>query len=63
MKTKIQVRDLKKGDKLSSGARVLAEPTVGLTTPAGRCEVFVEYADRNKMQTWNKYTTVTVTNR
>ncbi len=64
MKTKVQVKDLMEGDKLSSGAEIMIGPIQGLTIPSGKVEVSVRYGDgKTKIQRWGKYTTVTITNR
>ena len=64
MKTKVQVKDLRAGDVLSSGAKLLAEPCVGIKTPSGKVEIFVLYPNKKSAwQKWNKSTKVTITNR
>lgn len=64
MKTKVQVKDLKAGDLLSSGTEVITGPVNGYGVPTGKMAISVKYANGNhKVQLWNKSTTVTVTNR
>lgn len=65
MKTKVQVKDLKKGDELSSGTKIISDPVIGLKTPKGQMETIVKYPTKefNTVVTWGKYTTVVVTNR
>lgn len=64
MKTKVQVKDLRKGDVLSSGAIMLSDPLVGIWTPKDKYEINVRYPDgKEKKQLWGRYTTVTVLNR
>lgn len=58
--TTVRVTDLKTGDTLSSGAKVISGPTSGLRTPRGKVEIMVEYANGQRVQrVWNKGTTVT----
>lgn len=65
MKTKVQVKDLKKGDMLGT-CKIIQNP-VYLGTWCGqkdRMLVGVQYGDQPaKIATWGKFTTVTVTNR
>lgn len=57
----LQVQQLKTGDVLSSGAKVISDPVAGLCTPKGKMEISIEYANGNrKLQTWGKYTTVSL---
>lgn len=63
MKTKVQVKDLRKGDELSSGAQILGSPTADIKDTK-KYIVPVKYKEgRSVFQSWGKYTTVTVTNR
>jgi len=57
-----QVQFLKAGDVLSSGVVVIKNPVAGLKTPAGKMEIEVQYPGKNKskVQTWGKYTVVSV---
>jgi hypothetical protein len=64
MKTKVQVKDLRKGDQLSSGTRILEGPTTGVTTRSGRTNLYVQYPNKKtNVVEWGKSTTVTVLNR
>lgn len=64
MNTKVQVRDLRKGDILVSGIEIITGPVSALALPAGKVGISVRYANgKHKIATWNKATTVTVTNR
>lgn len=56
---KKRVADLKAGDTLSSGAKVISSPTAGFSTPKGKVEIGIQYPNgKCSVQTWGKYTTV-----
>lgn len=58
---KKQVKFLSLGDVLSGGATIVAGPTRGLRTPAGKVEIGVQYPNGNvKLQEWNASTVVTL---
>lgn len=64
MKTKVKVKDLRKGDQLSSGTIILEGPTYGYTTLRGHTNLYVQYPNKKtNVVEWGKYTTVVVTNR
>jgi len=64
MKTKVQVRDLRKGDQLSSGQTILEDPSAISSTPAGYMDIKVQYPNKKeRWQIWNKSTKVSITNR
>lgn len=57
--TTVRVNDLKTGDTLSSGAKVISSPTAGLMTPKGKVEIGIQYPNgKCAVQTWGKFTTV-----
>ena len=56
-----KVKNLKKGDKLTSGILIVSNPVAGLYTPKGKVEIGVEYPNGNtKVQIWNKETIVNI---
>lgn len=60
MKT-VRVTDLKTGDTLSSGAKVISNPFAGVRTPRGKVEIGIEYTNGQRvLRIWNKSTTVGV---
>lgn len=67
MKTKVQVKDLRKGDQLSTGT-VVSDPFQliqhGITS-GSKPKMFLEMESAGvcKGKVWGKNTTVTVTNR
>lgn len=64
MRTKVQVRDLRKGDQLSSGTIILEGPTSGFTTAKGHTNLYVQYPNKKtNVVEWGKFTTVTILNR
>lgn len=64
MKTKVQVKDLRAGDVLTSGAVITDGPFSTSSLPTKLVKIGVLYPNgRREMQNWNKYTTVTVINR
>lgn len=64
MKTKVQVRCLKKGDVLAStGAQVTCDPFTRHDTPSGKTVVVTCNRGYESVKVWNKATTVTITNR
>lgn len=57
----IQVKDLKAGMVLSSGAKVVADPVSLCNTPKGKVEIGIEYTNgKIRAQEWNKYTMVKI---
>ncbi len=65
MRTKVQVKDLKKGDDLGSCKIVEAPQYYGnYCGQKDRMAVGIQYGDQPaKIALWGKYTTVTVINR
>lgn len=58
---KVFVKDLKKGNKLTSGALVITAPSAGINTPSGKVDIEIEYPNgQTKFQTWNKKTIVSI---
>ena len=56
-----EVRDLKKGDKLSSGAVVTTEAYMSLLVPPGKMFIGIQYPGKEpKIYTWCKYTKIGV---
>lgn len=57
--TTIRVSDLKTGDTLSSGAKVISNPTAGVRTPKGKVEIGIQYPNgKCAVRTWGKSTTI-----
>lgn len=59
---KVQVKDLRKGDVLSSGAVITSNPVELVHTPKGKVTIGVRYPKESQAyaRTWGKYTEVTV---
>lgn len=61
MTQSIKVADLKAGDILSSGAKVISAPVSLVRTPKGKVQIGIQYPNGNqKVQTWGKHTTVNI---
>jgi len=59
--TKIKAVNLKVGDELATGERVVVAPSSGLRTPKGKCELQLTTKDGGvRWATWGKTTLIAV---